>query len=276
MEKNKNISMENFKKLFDFEDIFPQYPPYPSVDTINKAEEDLRQRFLSINKILKTTMEFNIRQYNKLPNWTSIRKEHGEYCLLLIHYMNVAIDPHFDFSAIVSTNVSLPIDKLRKLPLGQLFTSGMSPEGIKDAELRKEYEETLWKNHQLSWGRQIQSYLKDNYSDTITYSQTYFIESYSQSPRTDDELLNLLEKYNYPEEEKINVLKILNIPYQSFREWQSKDGQIKITAKYISFDGQNVTLKTKDQKHETIIFSNLREEEQKYVREQTNEKKEKR
>jgi hypothetical protein len=193
--------------------------------------------------------------------------------LLYWKILSKFVDINHDFSATIQLNI-MPNTSLNPDAVG-IYIAGMAPESIKDPLIRKDYEEKIKKNKFLLFSRRLQTRLLDIKKQFISDSHDFFINAYFQSPRADDELLDLLEKYDYPEEEKIKVLKTLKIPYQCFREWQSKDGQIKITAKYISFDGQNVTLETKDKKRETIIFSNLRDEDQKYVREQTSEKEKK-
>jgi hypothetical protein len=170
-------------------------------------------------------------------------------------------DLEHDFSKPVYVNLAV---------LGP-YPSGIDPQFIKEPDIRKDYEERRAKNSKLIIERSIQLPIKNLIESVLEDSHKFFIEAYSQSPRADNELLNLLEKYDYPEEEKVKVLKALKVPYQSLHEWQLKDGT-KIIAKFISLTGSNVVVEIKDKKRETILFSNLREEDQKYVREQTKEK----
>jgi hypothetical protein len=223
---------------------------------LQRLSDNWRKKETTINDIQHV-------RYDMIVNW-----------LLYWKILSKFVDINHDFSATIQINI-MPDTSLNPDAVG-IYIAGMAPESIKDPFIRKDYEEKIKKNKFLLFSRRLQTGLLDIKKQFIRDSHDFFINTYSQSPSANEELLELLEKYDYPEEEKIKVLKTLRIPYQSFREWQSKDGQIKVTAKYISFDGQNVTLETKDKKRETIIFSNLQEEDQKYVREQTNEKKEKR
>ena len=80
----------------------------------------------------------------------------------------------------------------------------------------------------------------------------------------------MLEKYNYPPKERINLLCELNIPYRGGRNWQSTDKLFKTNAKFISLENGDVTLERANGQCTTIEFSVLRKEDQDYVKEQLN------
>jgi hypothetical protein len=238
----------------------------------NQADE-LITNFTKCNSLLKK-MSSLWEELNSAQKTTLLRHDILVSRLCFWGIFKKCIGDGHDFSVAIKINIS-PNTSLNPKATG-IFIAGMAPEDIQDPLIRKDYEDRIRKNNFALLSHLLQSDLANVKKSFISDSQKFISKSYSEKPRNNKELIELLEKYEYPEEEKVQVLKDLGITYQSFREWQSKDDQIKITAKYISFDGQNVTLETKDKKRETIIFSNIREEDQKYVREQTNEKKEKR
>jgi preprotein translocase subunit YajC len=63
---------------------------------------------------------------------------------------------------------------------------------------------------------------------------------------------------------------VLNIPYKGFREWQTNDGLLTLTAKVISVDKKEVKIEKEDGKQFTIELSALRKEDQDYVKRQLN------
>ncbi len=88
----------------------------------------------------------------------------------------------------------------------------------------------------------------------------FFVDLYSLAPRADAELVDLLKKYEYPEVERNKIFKALNIPIDGFREWQSKDGLFKTTAKFVSLDKGDAILEKPDGKRTSIELSTLRED----------------
>jgi hypothetical protein len=195
-------------------------------------------------------------------NFTKVRVSYSKRFLKLLEHIHNGIDPKHDFKKPIYLNIEF----------GD-YMAGISPESIDNIEDRKQYEEVLWKNDLCKLERYIQATLIKLEPQIVHKLSDFLINVYSQNPRAEVELLELLEKYNYPEKEKVEVLKALKIPYQSFREWQSQDGHLKMTVKFVALEGQNVILETKDKKRETVTFVILRKEDQKYIKEQPETKK---
>jgi hypothetical protein len=177
-----------------------------------------------------------------------------EYCEVLSEFF----DPEFRFEELPFANIAA----------GDRYSAGVAPESIKEPEIRKDYEERLAKNAQYALEFRFQHKLKNLLPQTLEESREFFIKAYSHIPRADEELVELLEQYQYPEAEKIKILKALNIAYKGFREWQTTDGLFSPTAKLIAIDQGDVKLEKADGKRITIEFSALRKEDQDYVKEQ--------
>ncbi|MDR2409658.1 MAG: hypothetical protein LBE13_16320 [Bacteroidales bacterium] len=107
---------------------------------------------------------------------------------------------------------------------------------------------------------------------TIRLFQTkikdYLVRIYSESPRDDKKLIQLLEKYKYPDEDKIEILIRLNIEYKGFRIWESQNKRFRTIAKFISLDNNFVILEKKDGKQTKIDLSAFDNEIQNYIKSQ--------
>jgi hypothetical protein len=148
------------------------------------------------------------------------------------------------------------------------YSSGIAPENIKEPDIRKEYEKKLKNNSEYTRKFNLQHTLRYLIPRSIEESREFIIRSYSKLPRAGEELVELLNKYEYPEEEKAKIFKALNIPYKGFREWRTNDGLLTLTAKLISADKNEVKLEKEDGKKITIEIAYLRKEDQDYVKKQ--------
>jgi hypothetical protein len=95
----------------------------------------------------------------------------------------------------------------------------------------------------------------------------FALSAYSKSPRADQELIDLLEKYKYPREKMLKLLCDLEIPYQGFRNWETTDGLFKTTAKFISTQNGEVTIEKGNGKRTTIELKYLRQVDKNFVKE---------
>ncbi|MDR3234644.1 MAG: hypothetical protein LBT46_13455 [Planctomycetaceae bacterium] len=194
---------------------------------------------------------------SQCDKYSEIRASASKYYFEILMFMRRAINPKYDFSQQGFLNIGYAG-----------YMAGISPEAIENPEDRKEYEKFLWNNSKLSWERRIQSALVEIEQRIKKDLNQYLIVSYAHPPRAAEELAELLEKYQYPEEEKIKIFKALNIAYKGFREWKTTDGLFSPTAKLIALDKGDVKLEKADGKRITIEFSALRKEDQNYVKEQ--------
>jgi hypothetical protein len=166
---------------------------------------------------------------------------------------------------------SIPVYK--NLAVNGPYPSGIDPKHVKEPELRKDYEERLAKNTQLAYERRVQHTLRQLLEDATKEVEKFICNAYERKPRADQELIDLLEKYKYPEIEKIELLCKLNIPYKDFRNWESTDKLFKATAKFISLEKGEVNLEKADNKKTSIELSVLRKEDQDYVKRQLESEK---
>jgi hypothetical protein len=166
---------------------------------------------------------------------------------------------------------SIPVYK--NLEVNGPYPSGIAPKDIKEPDIRKEYEERLVKNTQLAYERRVQLVLRQLLEDTTKEIEKFICNAYERKPRADQELIDLLEKYKYPEIEKIKLLCKLNIPYKGFRNWESKDKLFKAAARFISLEKDEVNLEKADGKKTSIELSVLRKEDQDYVKKQLESEK---
>jgi hypothetical protein len=199
------------------------------------------------------------RSNDQQSEFLSLRKKG---CVNFIRFHNTLlrlIDSDFNQNEIATPSVSLPDLKM---------PSGVAPDAIDSPELRKKYEIADIKNRSISWNRRIQTTLRRLYDTSTTRTYNYITFAYLQSPRADDELVELLNKYEYPEAEKAKIFRALNIPYKGFREWRTNDGLLTLMAKLISADKKEVKLEKEDGKKFTIEIAYLRKEDQDYIKRQ--------
>jgi hypothetical protein len=146
--------------------------------------------------------------------------------------------------------------------------SGISPEAIEDSADRKEYEKLLWDNSTLINERNIQRALTKLQPEIQELLDWYLVKTYARAPRADNELVELLEKYDYPEAKRVEIFKALNIPPYDMRDWESQDGTFKATAKFVSFEEEKVTLERVDGSKATIRYFDLRGSDQEFIERQ--------
>jgi hypothetical protein len=180
------------------------------------------------------------------------------------HLLDI-VDPKHDPLKLPTTNIS---------PGKGTYSAGIAPESIKEPDIRKEYEKKLEENAEYAKNFNLQCFLNDAIFQSLNKFREVAIKNYSLSPHADDELLELLDKYEYPEAEKVKIYKALNIPYKGFREWRTNDGLLTLTAKLISADKKEVKLEKEDGKKFTIEIAYLRKEDQDYIKRQLEPKPE--
>jgi hypothetical protein len=167
-----------------------------------------------------------------------------------------SFDKNFDFSDLPYENIA---------PNGP-YTSGIDPKHIVEPNIRKDYEERLAKNTQRAYEFNIQSPLQYLLEETLKEVDKIVHVTYAREPRADQELIDILEKYEYPKEESIKLLCEMNIPYKGFRIWESTDKLFKTTAKFVSLEKDEVILEPTNGKQTSIELDVLRKEDQEYVR----------
>jgi hypothetical protein len=230
---------------------------YKKPETIDNVLDAFKQQYRLLKNIIYYFEQLNDVDAIKLRStilneWLSFRK-----------ILYESLDKDHDFS--------IPVYK--NLGVNGPYSSGIDPKHIKEPDIRKDYEERLAKNTQLAYERHVQLTLRQLLEDAMKEMEKFICNAYERKPRVDQELIDLLEKYKYPEVEKIKLLCDLNIPYKGFRNWESTDKLFKAAARFISLDKDEVNLEKADSKKTTIELSVLRKEDQDYVKKQLESKK---
>ncbi|MDR1369065.1 MAG: hypothetical protein LBJ72_02890, partial [Dysgonamonadaceae bacterium] len=243
---NKNLKEKKF---------FPPIPPYPSTRT---EYDRIRVDFYAntgtngeIGHLLWSSSY--IGKYDVKYDFK--RKDRAELYLALILNCREAIDPNFK-PVLLLMNVWPEPDPSDHT--GQLLMGGMLPEDIKHSQTRENYVKAKWENSKNIYESNMHRHLTEMVTNTEKSFTSFALESYSQSPRADRVLVDLLEKYKYPNEKMLKLLCDLEIPYKGFRNWESTDGLFKTTAKFISFEKDEVTIEKANGKRTSIELKYLR------------------
>jgi hypothetical protein len=237
---------------------------YSKNDNIEYADNknnvaDTTEKFVQLCYQITRSNKSKLYSFNKMPR-DEIKKSRLMYANEILdfrHSICQNIDKDFDFSITVYRNIHFPG-----------YEAGGESKVITNLDDRKKYEAALWKNNVNAWQLSIQRTLTDCNSDLTEVLSKFFINAYGKIPRDDDELVELLNKYEYPEAEKAKIFRALNIPYNGFREWRTNDGLLTLMAKLISADKKEVKLEKEDGKKFTIEIAYLRKEDQDYVKKQ--------
>jgi hypothetical protein len=248
-------------------DLFPSSPPYPHGEDLKKLDKfiDANLQQLDICWFRLTFAKIEEEQSFNGKKTAQVRKDKCEAFLALSKIIHDLTNPEYvDQSTYV--NIFPEPDESDKT--NQLLLPNMPPSDIKNPKTRQKYEEALWINRKNILEYNIQRMMSDLQPNVKQVFLEYVLKTYSEEPRADQELIDLLEKYEYPETAKAKLLLELNIPYKGVRNWESTDKLFKATAKFISLDDKGeVTLEKENGKQTTIELSVLRKEDQDYVKE---------
>ena len=132
------------------------------------------------------------------------RRERVKLWLHLIHRLEVEKDKNFDPNDLPLLNVTPP----EGVPVR---FSGMSPDLIKDPQLRAEYEKAIEANAKKMKYYNHQYKLRQNEDFFVRYATKYISMVYSRPPIDLNELKNLLNEYQIPE----NMQKLIKEKLQS-------------------------------------------------------------
>jgi hypothetical protein len=238
------------------------------------------QNFDSVSADLsQMIMRASLLNYNENEKKTGQRKQHDVIVLFLmiIKLINDSINPEIDHNDVPISNMAPEIN-IRSKDVGsdktwQIFICGMSPEIIQYPEIRQLYKKQINDNKKRTHELFIQQRLRD----LLIRSQKSFHDFICNIDKADaieyTLLIDLLEKYEYPMEERIKLLADLNIPYKGFRNWESTDKLFKATARFISLEKDEVNLEKANGKKTTIELAVLRKEDQDYVKKQLESEK---
>jgi hypothetical protein len=268
--KNDLLESMGLQKVVDNltrKDIFPSSPPYPYGEDLSKLRKFINTNLQQLDRCWFRLTFTKVNEEKSLngKNADQIRNGKCEAFLALKKVIRDLTDPTYVKQS-MSMNIFPEPDESDKTD--QILSPNMPPSDIKNPKTRKKYEEALWVNTKNILENRIQRTMSDLKPNLRRVFLEYVTNEYGSQHNADQELIDLLEKYEYPIEERVKLLCELNIPYKGFRTWQSTDKLFKTNAKFISLDKGEVTLEKADGKRTTIELSVLRKEDQDYVKEQ--------
>ena len=266
--ESKLASLRKGESVLKANDFCRKIPSYPSVEDTEKISrtvyESIRVFESTLGELAFSTV---IDEQGEPIRIEWLRKDKTELLLFLMKTMSAILDKDFDPQVPVAMNI-IPVPDVSD-DSGQIFVPGMCPDDIKNSKTRDAYRKACWENTKNILNKQIHADIKRLIPKTGQVFQEHVLEAYRDVPDADQELMDLLEKYAYPEVERIKLLANLNIPYKGFRCWQSTDGLFQTTAKFVTLDKGEVILEKTDGKQTTIDLSALRKEDQDYVKTQS-------
>jgi len=183
---------------------------YQKPETIDHVRDAFERRYRSLIRLesdferLEDADAMELR-LPVLTEWLSFSK-----------VLNESFDRDLDFSDLPYINLA---------PNGP-YPSGIDPKHIVEPDIRKDYEERIAKNTQLAREWNIQSPLRYLLEETPKEVEKIVRVTYARESRADQELIELLEKYDCPEEERHKLLALLDTPYVGFQAWQGIDGLV--------------------------------------------------
>lgn len=135
--------------------------------------------------------------------WSRQRGEEMAYWFHAIRRVQQAIDPQWDPGRIDFTSRSGV-----RPPRGVgFFVGGMSPEGIKDPLLRKQYADAIAENSRRTRLYQRQRDLRKLRDEYFPLAEKYIVTAYSCPPLNTDELRSNLDKYQVEAGMRDRILK---------------------------------------------------------------------
>ncbi|MDR1478930.1 MAG: hypothetical protein LBJ00_08305 [Planctomycetaceae bacterium] len=263
----ESMGLQNVVDNLTNKGLFPSSPPYPRGEELEKldnfVETNLQQLGICRFRLTFTKIEEEKSLNGKKPD--QIRKDKCEAFLALTKVIHDLTNSKYVKQPLFK-NIFPEPDESDKT--NQILLPNMPPSDIKNPKTREKYEKVLWTNTKNRLENNIQRKMSDLKPKIQRVFLEYVWNEYGSQHSTDQELIDLLEKYEYPIEERVKLLCELNIPYKGFRTWQSTDKLFKTNAKFISLDKGEVTLEKANGKRTTIELSVLRKEDQDYVKEQ--------
>jgi hypothetical protein len=263
-------NMKNVLEFLDNKKYCPKQDPFPNHIELLQVEDELHEKLNSLKDFVATIGNTTRSIKKNTKEIVLHRKLLVEQLLAsceLIRNSQISLNKKIDPNTRVSFNI---------YPPNSSYPSNISPDAIKEDDIKDAYKILIWNNFNLAWQQLIYSALTLLKPEIENITVNFIIRAYSSKPTNNNEIQELLEKSKCSKEMRVDILAELGMTYEGFRRWKTQNGRFKMTAKFISYDGQRVVLEKQDKKRETVVFFDLREEDQKYIKEQTKEKEEKR
>ena len=163
--------------------------------------EIIEKTSLEISRILEGRQENDIRPLKQvvaqlaalrnyedsdIDQWPLVRKAHAGVWIQTLETVNKLVDQDFDFDDVPKINIA---------PSGP-YPSGISPEAIKEPEIRRQYEEDIAKNEKKAQQYAFQYKVLKIQKSLSRDTENFLILAYSAPPDAFDELRKLLESHS--------------------------------------------------------------------------------
>jgi hypothetical protein len=198
----------------------PPVPTYTDRDQCRTTLDDLL-RFIrnTAHDLVFSPMDPSIE-----INWK--RKDRAELYLALLKVAREALGSDFDRASYFTASTRRR-GRMNLLPVrdasddtGQGFVSGMWEGDIIHPKTRDNYRMALWENSKIILNNQIDREWIDLLDRVSQRTKAYLVWAYRQEPRADQELIDLLEKYEYPDEERGKLLEAVNMSDAEYQKWR--------------------------------------------------------
>jgi hypothetical protein len=207
-----------------------------------------------------------------------LRKKYVERLLDIYQNIVLQIDKKYDVESKenkIILNGFVPPDSYKGV-----YVSGMDMSDVEDKATREAYQKYNEEQQQKIDKINIQLKSRDIRQRFEKDVQTYLIERYSFLPYRTSELEKILIDKKVDAQMTHFVLEAIRkvereYPDDGFRFWLSKDKMFKTEAKFISANNKEVVIEKRDAKQMTIEITELRQEDQDYVKRQLAPKQEK-
>jgi len=174
--------------------------------------EIIKQTSLEISRILEGRQENDIQSLKQvvaqlatlrnfgdpeIDQWPLVRKAHAGVWIQTLETVNKLVDQDFDFD---------DVPKIGIAPTGP-YPSGISPEAIKEPEIRRQYEEDIAKNEKKAQQYAFQYKVLKIQKSLSRDTENHLILAYSAPPEAFDELRNLLESHSIDKDMMVRIQK---------------------------------------------------------------------
>jgi hypothetical protein len=252
----------------------------PAWEKIEKTVIEYKNWMQGYDALLHTLLIINPLKKDKISDdleFAKARDRDTEMVLRIWHQALensvLSIPEPFDPFGKDAWILSLNLDNIESIPLDNIKTEQERDWVItlrKNMQtLRKTQHDMLKQDIEFGAISNVVSSAKSTIRNYRTEVNKYFIRCYSKSPQDNKKLIQLLEKYQYPEEDKIDILINLNIKYNGYEYWESEDKKNKTVARLIKLDGDFVMLEKTNGKKTKIVLSAFNTEIQNYIKEQS-------
>jgi hypothetical protein len=193
---------------------------------------------------------------------------------LILSQIDETYDPHSREHIFISGQNFVPPPSYQ----GRIIP-GKDYSKAEDEATREAYKKYMKEEHARMDKRTAQMKAREVRNHDKKPVQKYLIDAYSLFPYRTAELEQILtEKKVDPEMSQTILDAVRKVekenPDKGFRIWLSNDKLLKVTAKFISFNNDEVTLEKQDGTRMTIELSAFRKEDQDFVKQQLDQEKE--